>query len=262
MATESELERLKDGISRLNATIGGDADADGTDQTPTALAEKAVSYLGKDGLEELISLISSIKAQSAVADGVYAAHTLDDGTEKLVAYDDLPDLMPVEQYPGVVVVEGGRAVLVAKEDCASGVRWGATGDTHGAMTVDVSQLWHDFDGHLNTALANIAGVGYGMETVHSYSFGHLGVGRWHMGSGGEWRMVVKRYDEVQSMLSRIGGTPFTDGYYYWTSTQYDDADAWLVCPSSGACAWDAKSLTILDGGFNSVRAFAAFSLNA
>ena len=71
---------------------------------------------------------------------------------------------------------------------------------------------------------------------------------------GEMLFVFLNRKAVNQALEAVGGTPI-DGVWYWTSTEYGAADAWLLYLDNGFVLYSPKAS---DAG--RVRAVSAFQL--
>lgn len=134
---------------------------------------------------------------------------------------------------GVVVLTNECKFMVSKGPSYSS-NWSAWGE--GALnkvdgvttTTSSSDAKRDYKGVQNTA--SIVSK-YGRETYAAYqcsSFTFNNGKKGYLGAAGEWMKVFDNLSAVNTCMSKIGGEEISNSDYYWTSTQYNASDAWVV----------------------------------
>ena len=121
---------------------------------------------------------------------------------------------------GVAVVDKKCSFVVSKVNIgiAPWVRY--TSDiVEGVFTAhNVEQAITDYNGVENTASIVKIGNTSAAYECDNYTFSNGAKG--YLGSAGEWNVLIKNFDYVQTALSKVG-EPFNTsaGCIYWTSTQ-------------------------------------------
>jgi hypothetical protein len=86
------------------------------------------------------------------------------------------------------------------------------------------------------------GDGCALCFCRDYGVGGL---EWFTPSGGEMSALRDKREEIDAVLTAIGGTPVSDGTY-WTSTQYNNLHAWDLDMATGEFEfWNAKGQPML-----------------
>ena len=165
---------------------------------------------------------------------------------------------------GVVVVEGGKLLVVAPTECDSaGLLWSSEAVSGGGVTTtDRVTAYSDWAGKTNTA-AQIAkaacqGASYAPGFCAAYSrtnangYG-LTAGKWWLPSLGEMMMIYANMTKINYALSLITGATQLSETWYWTSTEYSATYAWSLYLSSGSMGISTKASYRLR-----VRAVSAF----
>lgn len=122
---------------------------------------------------------------------------------------------------GVAVVDKKCSFVVAKANLNHTAPWvRSTSDiVEGVFTAhNVEQAITDYNGVENTAsIVKIDNTSAAYE-CDNYTFSNGAKG--YLGSAGEWNVLIKNFDYVQTALSKVG-EPFNTsaGCIYWTSTQ-------------------------------------------
>ena len=181
------------------------------------------------------------------------------------AYDETRGLLSYENADsnaiGVAVITDDCSFIIGKEDLGRFV-FGAYGRVLYAKTYSYQALANnDFDGVSNTE--NIYNsYRYGNWTTDSDDVQGLPAieacisafdGTGYMGSAGEWQKVKTYETEINSMMTKIGGTALNSSYNYWTSTLQDSTqNGWIIATSYGQTQNKYRKNT------NNVRAFKAF----
>ncbi len=145
---------------------------------------------------------------------------------------------------GVVVVEGGKLLVVAPTECDSaGLLWSSEAVSGGGVTTtDRVTAYSDWAGKTNTAAqiekAACQGASYAPGFCAAYSrtnangYG-LTAGKWWLPSLGEMMMIYANMTKINYALSLITGATQLSETWYWTSTEYSAARAWCLNLSIG-----------------------------
>lgn len=158
---------------------------------------------------------------------------------------------------GVVVVEGGKVLVVAPTEADSaGLLWSSAAVSGGATTTsDRVTAMNDWNGKANTAsiiskstsaaVTNTAAYAPGFcnlySRVNANSAG-LTAGKWWLPSGGEMMMIYANMTKINYCLSLINGATQLAETWYWTSTENSAANAWILYLSNGTLlSWGTKA---------------------
>ncbi len=150
---------------------------------------------------------------------------------------------------GVVIVEGGKVLVVAPTEAGSaGILWSFAAVSGGATTTsDRVTAMNDWNGRANTtaiiaassspAVTNTAAYAPGFcnlySRVNANGYG-LTAGKWWLPSAGEMMMIYANRAKINYCLSLISGaTQLAAGYWYWTSTEYNALTAWHLVFNDG-----------------------------
>ena len=163
---------------------------------------------------------------------------------------------------GVVVVEGGKILVVAPTEAT--LYWSSAAVSGGGKTTtDRLTALDDWTGKASTA----AQITHSECNSESYAPGYcaayervnangkgLTAGRWWLPSLGELMMIYANMRKINYALSLINGaTPLAETWY-WSSTEYSAAYAWLLSLSNGlARGWHTKATS--QYGVRAVSAF-------
>ena len=161
-----------------------------------------------------------------------------------------------EVADGVVVVEGGKVLVVAPTESATKLNWSSAAVSGGGTTTtDRVTAMSDWNGKANTAAqvthAEASGVGYAPGFCNAYSrvndngYG-LTAGKWWLPSMGEMMMIYANMTKINYALSLINGATQLQEEGYWTSTESSAPDAWLLTLNIGYMySYYAKASTTL-----------------
>lgn len=159
---------------------------------------------------------------------------------------------------GVVVVEGGKVLVVAPTEADSaGILWSSAAVSGGATTTsDRVTAMNDWNGKANTAsiiskstsaaVTNTAAYAPGFCNLYSRANANgegLLAGKWWLPSVGEMMMIYANMTKINYCLSLISGATQLLENWYWTSTEASATNAWGLSLSDGALYWDAKAST-------------------
>ena len=148
-----------------------------------------------------------------------------------------------EVADGVVVVEGGKILVVAPTESATKLTWSSAAVSGGGTTTsDRVTAMNDWNGKTNTAAqiahAEASGAGYAPGFCANYSrtnangYG-LTAGKWWLPSLGEMMMIYANMTKINYALSLINGATQLVEDAYWTSTEYSAAYAWSLILNNG-----------------------------
>lgn len=157
---------------------------------------------------------------------------------------------------GVVVVEGGKVLVVAPTEADSaGILWSSVAVSGGATTTsDCVIAMNDWNGKANTAsiiskstlaaVTNTSAYAPGFCNLYSRANANgkgLTAGKWWLPSVGEMMMIYANMTKINYCLSLINGATQLVENWYWTSTEGGAAGAWCMYLSSGYFAWNIKA---------------------
>lgn len=213
------------------------------------------------------SMIEAINANSLqMYDGVFIMyHRLSDGFPLAVRVSDWPALQSAGQIAdGVLLVEGGKHVVVAPTEASNGLPWsskptkvtnsGGSISSKGdgvqisgvTTTGDRLTAFADFTGKANTAAIIKASTTTNITNTADYAPGFcnkysranangkgLLAGTWWLPSLGELGMIWANFDKINYALSKISGATQLQKTWYWSSTQYSADYAWGLTLSAG-----------------------------
>lgn len=170
-----------------------------------------------------------------------------------------------EVADGVVVVEGGRMLVVAPTEAS--LMWSsATVSGGGTTTMDRVTAMSDWNGKANTAsqvgkstesaVTNTASYAPGFcnlyERVNAKGKG-LTAGKWWLPSIAEMMMIYANMTKINYALSLIKGATQLVEKWYWTSTESSATNAWFLNLDYGSVNGYAK--TTPTGGVRPVSEF-------
>lgn len=145
---------------------------------------------------------------------------------------------------GVAVVSDKCSFIIDKKNSTSSIQWGKSGtDVPGLSNItDSTKARLDYDGNSNTdkiisTLGSIEGIAAGWCRSKSINIGGKNR-KGYLPALGEWQTAYNNKSQVDSALSKIGGTAmFAD--YHWASTEFSSDTAWLL-------RWDSGNVFSLD----------------
>lgn len=169
-----------------------------------------------------------------------------------------------EVADGVVVVEGGKILVVAPTESATKLTWSSAAVSGGGTTTsDRVTAMNDWAGKANTTAqithAEASGAGYAPGFCANYSrtnangYG-LTAGKWWLPSLGEMMMIYANMTKINYALSLINGATQLSEDWYWTSTEKSAAYAWGLNLNDGL----ADGITAKASNTYRVRAVSAF----
>lgn len=169
---------------------------------------------------------------------------------------------------GVVIVEGGKILVVAPTESSSPLTWSSAAISGGGTTTeDRVTAMNDWNGKANTAATIAASRADAITNTAQYAPGYcnlysrvnakgkgLTAGKWWFPSLGEMMMIYANMTKINYALSLIAGATQLVETWYWTSTEYSATNAWLLNLDGGIThGWFTKAS---DTG--RVRAVSAF----
>ena len=169
---------------------------------------------------------------------------------------------------GVVVVEGGKILVVAPTESTSKLTWSSAAISGGGTTTgDRVTAMSDWNGKANTAATIKASKADAITNTAQYAPGYcnlysrtnannkgLTAGKWWLPSLGEMMMIYANMTKINYALSLITGATQLVEDWYWTSTEGSATNAWgLYLYDGNTNYWATKAS---DTG--RVRAVSAF----
>lgn len=225
-----------------------------------------------------VTLVTLATIKNAIMDGA-SLNTMYDGV--FIMYHRNSDNFPLMVKPhkwtsiqssgeiadGVVIVEGGKCLVVAPTESASKLTWSSAAISGGGTTTsDRVTAINDWNGKTNTAqqiahstssaVTNTASYAPGFCNLYSRTNANsqgLTAGKWWLPSLGEMMMIYANMTKINYALSLINGATQLVEDAYWTSTEYSAPNAWYLNLSSGLANRGAKA-----SGTYRVRAVSAF----
>ncbi len=153
---------------------------------------------------------------------------------------------------GVVVVEGGKTLVVAPTECdSSGLLWSSEAVSGGGVTTsDRVTAYSDWAGKANTtaqiAKTQCQGASYAPGFCAAYTRSNangygLTAGKWWLPSLGEMFMIYANMTKINYALSLISGATQLSETWYWTSTEYSATNAWFLYLNYGLMYYYTKA---------------------
>ena len=142
---------------------------------------------------------------------------------------------------GVMVVEGGKILVVAPTEAT--LYWSSAAvSAGGKTTTDRETALNDWTGKTSTAAqithsecnteSYAPGFCASYERVNANGKG-LTAGRWWLPSLGELMMIYANMRKINYALSLINGATQLAETWFWSSTEYSAATAWILILSDG-----------------------------
>ena len=143
---------------------------------------------------------------------------------------------------GVVVVEGGRLLVVAPTESPTNLYWSSAAVAGGGFTTtDRVAAYNDWTGKTNTAAQIAASTAGAITNTASYAPGFcnlysrtnangqgLTAGKWWQPSIGELMMMFANFNKINYALSLITGAELLVRDAYWSSSEGSSANAWYL----------------------------------
>ena len=180
--------------------------------------------------------------------------------------DDFPLMVKPYKWPsyqnngeiadGVVVVEGGKILVVAPTESTSKLTWSSAAISGGGTTTtDRVTAMNDWNGKANTAATIKASKADAITNTAQYAPGYcnlysranangkgLTAGKWWLPSLGEMFMIYANMTKINYALSLITGATQLVEDWYWTSTELSATNAWILSLSDGSTrGWLTKA---------------------
>ena len=225
-----------------------------------------------------VTLVTLATIKNAIMDGA-SLNTMYDGV--FIMYHRNSDNYPLMVKPhkwtsiqssgeiadGVVIVEGGKCLVVAPTESASKLTWSSAAVSGGGTTTtDRVTAINDWNGKTNTAqqiahstssaVTNTASYAPGFCNLYSRTNANsqgLTAGKWWLPSLGEMMMIYANMNKINYALSLINGATQLVEDAYWTSTENSAASAWRLYLGDGNATGSTKASITLR-----VRAVSAF----
>lgn len=199
-------------------------------------------------------------------DGVFIMyHRKSDNYPLAARVGDWPSLQSGGQIAeGVLLVEGGRHIVIAPTEASTGLPWSSKPtkikDSHGndvskgdgvqisgvVTTGDRLTALADFAGRANTTAIINASSTTNITNTEAYASGFcnkysrtnannegMTAGKWWLPSLGELAMIWANFDKINYALSKINGATQLQTTWYWASTQGSADLAWYLYLSGG-----------------------------
>ena len=152
---------------------------------------------------------------------------------------------------GVVVVEGGRMLVVAPTEAS--LYWSSAAVSGGGTTTsDRVTAFNDWNGKANTAAqiqhAECSSASYAPGFCAKYSRVNangqgLTAGKWWLPSEGELMCIYANMRKINYALSLIEGATQLAEDWYWSSTEYSATYAWTLSLSNGIATYFGPKAT-------------------
>ena len=223
--------------------------------TDRILMKDANGKLIPISLANLKAALSGGVSENAQLDGVFIMYHDNSGnTVRMVKPHKWPSLQSAGQIAdGVVIVEGGKILVVAPTDDA--MMWSSEAVSGGGVTTsDRLTAINDWAGKQNTAAqitkaacsSNAYAPGYcaNYSRVNANGQG-LTAGKWWLPSLGEMLMIYANMTKINYALSLISGATQLQETAYWTSTEYVATSAWYLNLTYGYAYSNTKASNTL-----------------
>ena len=189
---------------------------------------------------------------TGIEDGIFIMyHRKSDNYPLIVKPHKWPSLQTGgEIADGVVVVEGGRLLVVAPTQADSLLWSSAAVSGGGTTTTDRVIAYSDMAGKTNTAAqishAECQSASYAPGYCAAYSRANangygLTAGKWWLPSLGEMFMIYANMTKINYALSLIDGATLLVENWYWTSTEFSASYACNLYLDYGYMGSDAKA---------------------
>ncbi len=228
---------------------------------------------GKVTLISLANLKAALMAGmnlDSINDGIFIMfHRNSDNSPLMVKPHKWPSYQNSgEIADGVVIVEGGKILVVAPTESSSTLTWSSAAISGGGTTTgDRVTAMNDWNGKANTAATIAASRADAITNTAQYAPGYcnlysrvnakgegLTAGKWWLPSLGEMMMIYANMTKINYALSLIAGATQLVETLYWTSTEHSAPYAWYLSLYDGnTYTWTTKA-----SNTNRVRAVSAF----
>ena len=168
---------------------------------------------------------------------------------------------------GVVVIEGGKILVVAPTEASSaGLLWSSAAVTGSSMAGSRIAAMNDWNGKENTASIISKSTASAVTDTAAYAAGFcnrytranangkgLTAGKWWLPSLGELMMIYANLTKINYCLSLISGATLINERIYWSSTESSKENAYYFNLDTGAVGINTKS-----SDYSKVRPVSAF----
>ena len=164
-----------------------------------------------------------------------------------------------EVAEGVVLVQGGKVLVIASTEATSKLYWSSAAISGGGTTTtDRVTVMNDWNGKANTAAQIAASTSSAVTNTASYAPGFcnlysktnangngLTAGKWWLPSMGEMMAIYANMLKINYALSLISGATQLVYDWYWTSTEGSAAYAWHLRLYDGLMNYGTKATIAL-----------------
>ena len=219
-----------------------------------------------------ITKISLADFKAALLDGINL-NSINDGIFIMFhrKSDDYPLMVKPDKWTsyqnsgeiaeGVVIVEGGKILVVAPTEAEQGLLWSSAAvSAGGKTTTDRLVAFDDWSGKANTAAqithdeCNDPAYAPGFCAAYSrVNANGLTAGMWWLPSLGELFCIYANMRKINYALSLINGATQLAETWYWSSTEYSAGRAWYLYFYNGYAANGTKATA--KGRVRAVSAF-------
>ena len=194
-----------------------------------------------DGMESLVCPFDSskyfcVEAGDSAAGAAPGSILYSDGTVS-------DSVIPSKTAVGIVAyVAGSTRFAVALAETTA--EWGGYGSNVSCLTdMDSSQAQSDFNGAANTqCLINDSQSHPAAEYCNTYKPVSSGTGSngWYLPAGGELDVMSFSYGAINLGFQKLSKTQLSSNYY-WSSSELNANNVWVVRPSDGAMGHSGKA---------------------
>ena len=124
----------------------------------------------------------------------------------------------------------GSGLMVALNDASSDCPWGTSGDIPALVNQTPSypqRLLNDTDGYSNTEKIRAYQNNSDSYAAGKVNFAH----EWYLPSAGQLRKLFGNLAKIEGAIAAAGGSTLSDDCY-WSSTELDASNAWMVSSTS------------------------------
>ena len=160
-----------------------------------------------------------------------------------------------EVAEGVVLVEGGKCLVIAPTESTSTLYWSSAAISGGGFTTgDRMTAIGDWAGKANTAAQIAASTSSAVTNTADYAPGFcklysktnangngLTAGKWWLPSLGEMMAIYANFIKINYALSLISGAKQLVEDWYWTSTEYSATYVWRLYLYDGYMPYSPKA---------------------
>lgn len=227
------------------------------------------SVISRELLEQKLTIPAGMDLPKMAVDNLFIMyHSKSDNFPLMVEPHKWTSLQSSgEIADGVVVVEGGKVLVVAPTEATSKLNWSSAAISGGGTTTtDRVTAMNDWNGKANTAsqiskstssaVTNTASYAPGFCNLYSRTNANgngLTAGKWWLPSLGEMMMIYANITKINYALSLISGATQLVEDAYWTSTEFSATTAWYLPLTNGGAGNYTKA-----SGTLRVRAVSAF----